>query len=104
MSWASWTTSGVFAGTGGVRTVEAGILTGDLTVHTTWSDGQAAVAVQYSGSSDWCTLEGSPAPCPSEEESRSFHQSVVEAVRVGRGATVPSAGPGRTAAPPAPAS
>ncbi|CAM5312451.1 hypothetical protein SCALM49S_09637 [Streptomyces californicus] len=61
MNWASWTTSGVYAGTGGVRTEEAGILSGDLTVHTTWSDGQASVAVQYSGSSDWFTLTGSPA-------------------------------------------
>ncbi|WNF25429.1 hypothetical protein RI138_00665 [Streptomyces sp. C11-1] len=103
MSWASWTTSGVFAGTGGVRTVEAGILTGDLTVHTTWSDGQASVAVQYSGSSDWFTLAGSPAPCPSEEESRAFHQSVVEAVREGAGATVPPVAAGQPAGPPSPA-
>ncbi|MGW9306186.1 MULTISPECIES: hypothetical protein [Streptomyces] len=103
MSWASWTTSGVFAGTGGVRTEEAGILSGDLTVHTTWSEGQASVAVQYSGSSDWFTLTGSPVPCASEEESRSFHQSVVEAVRAGDGATVPPDGTA-PAAPPAPAS
>ncbi|BFP57467.1 hypothetical protein ACFYUM_14205 [Streptomyces fimicarius] len=94
MSWASWTTSGVYTGTGGVRTEEAGILSGDLTVHTTWFDGQAAVAVQYSGSSDWFTLTGSPVPCPSEEESRRFHQSVVEAVRAGEGATVPPVGAG----------
>ncbi len=92
MSWASWTTSGVYTGTGGVRTEEAGILSGDLTVHTTWFDGQASVAVQYSGSSDWFTLVGSPVPCPSEEESRSFHQSVVEAVRAGEGARVPPVG------------
>ncbi|MFJ4963283.1 hypothetical protein EES43_00885 [Streptomyces sp. ADI96-02] len=102
MSWASWTTRGVFAGTGGVRSVEAGILSGDLTVHTTWIEGQASVAVQYSGSTDWFTLEGSPVPCASEEESRSFHQMVVEAVRSGAGATVPLADAHR-AAPPAPA-
>lgn len=91
MNWASWTTSGVFAGSGGVRTKEVGVVSGDLTVHTTWSDGQAAVAVQFSGASDWFTLEGSPVPCPSEEVSRSFHQSIVEAVRAGGGATVPAA-------------
>ncbi|MFJ7060527.1 hypothetical protein ACK8N7_35540 [Streptomyces griseobrunneus] len=104
MSWASWTTSGVFAGTGGVRTEEAGILSGDLTVHTTWSDGQASVAVQYSGSSDWFTLAGSPVPCASEEESRAFHQSVVEAVRQGDGATLPPDGTAPAAPPPASAS
>jgi hypothetical protein len=98
MSWASWTTSGVFAGSGGVRTEEAGLVNGDLTVHTTWSDGQAAVAVQYSGASDWFTLAGSPVPCPSEEASRSFHQSIVEAVRAGGGATVPA--PRETFLPP----
>ncbi|MFC9246273.1 hypothetical protein ACFT7S_20445 [Streptomyces sp. NPDC057136] len=90
MSWASWTTSGVFAGSGGVRTKEAGIVGGDLTVHTTWADGEAEVAVQFSGASDWFTLVGSPIRCPTEEASRAFHQSVVEAVRAGDGATVPA--------------
>ncbi|MGW1818470.1 hypothetical protein ACWCQM_33485 [Streptomyces sp. NPDC002125] len=89
MNWASWTTLGVFAGTGGVRTEEVGVVSGDLTVHTTWTEGQAEVAVQYSGASDWFTLAGSPVPCRSEEESRTFHQSVVDAVRAGGGATVP---------------
>ncbi|QNE78911.1 hypothetical protein F0344_33825 [Streptomyces finlayi] len=89
MSWASWTTSGVFTGAGGVRTEEAGILGGDLTVHTTWADGEAEVAVQFSGASDWFTLVGSPVRCPTEEASRAFHQAVVEAVRAGGGATVP---------------
>ncbi|MER7315197.1 MULTISPECIES: hypothetical protein [Streptomyces] len=89
MNWASWTTCGVFAGTGGVRTEEVGVVKGDLTVHTTWSNGQAEVAVQYSGASEWYTMAGSPVRCPSEEASRSFHQSVVEAVRAGGAATVP---------------
>lgn len=100
MNWASWTTSGVFAGAGGVSTAEVGIVTGDLTVHTTWSDEQAAVAVQFSGSSDWFTMAGSPVPCFSEEESRTFHQSVVEAVRAGAGAMVPSPQGARAPAPP----
>ncbi len=89
MSWASWTTTGVFAGRGGVRTEEVGILTGDLTVHTTWTGGEARVAVQYSGSSDWFTMTGSPIPCPSEAESRTLHEEVVHAVRAGTAATVP---------------
>lgn len=89
MSWASWTTAGVYTGRGGVLTVEGGIVTGDLTVHTTFVDGEARVAVQYSGASDWFTMSGSPVPCSSEEESRELHDAVVEAVREGRGATVP---------------
>ncbi|MGW6979216.1 hypothetical protein ACWGE1_07185 [Streptomyces sp. NPDC054932] len=89
MTWASWTTTGVFAGRGGVRTDEAGVLSGDLTVHTTWSDPEAHVAVQYSGGSDWFTVTGSPVPCASEEGSRLLHQAVVDAVRAGGAASVP---------------
>jgi hypothetical protein len=88
MAQASWTTKGVFAGRGGVRTDEAGIVTGDLTVRTTWDGSQADVTVQYSGTSQWFTLTGSPVPCPTEQDSRNLHQVVVEAVRVGGGATV----------------
>ncbi|GAA2770839.1 hypothetical protein [Streptomyces showdoensis] len=90
MSWASWTTAGVYTGRGGVLTVEAGVLTGDLTVHTTYIDAEARVAVQYSGASDWFTMSGSPVPCGSEEESRDLHDAVVAAVREGGGATVPT--------------
>ncbi|MFC3575851.1 hypothetical protein ACFOZ0_21725 [Streptomyces yaanensis] len=89
MAWASWTTTGVFAGRGGARTDEGMIVTGDLTVHTTWDGREADVAVQYSGTSHWFTLAGSPVPCPSEQESRHLHQEVVEAVKAGGGATVP---------------
>lgn len=89
MLWASWTTTGVFAGRGGARTEDAGIMTGDLTVHTTWDGREADVAIQYSGGSQWFTLSGSPVPCRSETDSRHLHQEVVEAVRAGGGATVP---------------
>lgn len=43
------TTKGVFTGAGGVRTDEAGILTGEVSVRTIWKNGQAHIAVQYSG-------------------------------------------------------
>ncbi|MFD9219147.1 hypothetical protein ACFWDI_03730 [Streptomyces sp. NPDC060064] len=89
MSWASWTTTGVFSGRGGVLTDEVGVVTGDLTVHTTWADGEARVAVQFSGASDWFTMSGSPTSCPSESDSRTLHDAVVQAVRDGDAATVP---------------
>ncbi|MET9324264.1 hypothetical protein ABZX75_29490 [Streptomyces sp. NPDC003038] len=92
MGWASWTTTGVFAGAGGVRTEELGIITGDLTIHTTWMAGHADLAVQYTGSSEWLTLYGSPLECASEEESRELHQAVVEAVRRGGGMDTSLAG------------
>ncbi|MFE5614258.1 hypothetical protein [Streptomyces sp. NPDC056470] len=90
MSWASWTTPGVYTGRGGVLTEEVGAVTGDLTVHTTWADGEARVAVQYTGASDWFTMSGSPVPCSSEAESRDLHEAAVEAVRAGHEATVPA--------------
>ncbi|MET8452017.1 hypothetical protein [Streptomyces sp. NPDC005209] len=89
MAHASWTTTGVFAGRGGVRTDEAGTVTGDLTLHTTWDGRQVRVAVQYSGTSTWFTVAGSPVSCASAQDSRQLHQAAVEAVRAGGGATVP---------------
>ncbi|MFE2164383.1 hypothetical protein ACFXB3_04845 [Streptomyces sp. NPDC059447] len=83
MASATWTTTGVFTGPGGVLTAEAGTFTGELAVRTTWDPGQAHVAVQYVGGSDWYTLAGSPVPCPSAEGGRSVHQSAVDAVRTG---------------------
>ncbi|MCJ1676528.1 hypothetical protein MTF65_04025 [Streptomyces sp. APSN-46.1] len=90
MAWASWTTTGIYPGAGGVRTEEAGVISGNLTVHTTWTGAEAQVAVQYSGSSDWFTLAGSPVECVSEPESRDLHQAVVEALREGGGSGVPA--------------
>lgn len=85
----TWTTTGVFTGQGGARTDGAGIVTGELTVQTTWDGKQADVRVRYSGTAEWFTLAGSPVPCPSQQDSRRLHQAVVEAVRAGGGATVP---------------
>ncbi|MFD7922856.1 hypothetical protein ACFV3R_27000 [Streptomyces sp. NPDC059740] len=93
MAWASWTTTGVIAGLGGVATQEVGTITGDLTVHTTWYDGQADVAVQYTGALDWFTMGGSPVPAQSEAHSRAVHQAAVEAIRAGGVAAVPNVGP-----------
>ncbi|MEV7283465.1 hypothetical protein AB0O01_02650 [Streptomyces sp. NPDC093252] len=105
MAWASWTTPGVFSGRGGVDTDESGVVQGDLTVHTTWDGTEVDVTVQYTGTSDWFTLVGSPVRCPTEEHSRALHQAVVAAVRAGGGATLtgvavgelgPTAPPART--------
>jgi hypothetical protein len=83
MGWASWTTSRILSGPAGVSTVEAGVLRGELDIHTTWADGQAIVTAQYSGSTDWYTVTGSPVPCATEEESRDLHQSMVDGARTG---------------------
>ncbi|MEL5955002.1 hypothetical protein AADR41_09515 [Streptomyces sp. CLV115] len=102
MAWASWTTCGVFSGRGGVLTDEVGVLSGDLTVHTTWADDTAQVTVQYTGAIDWFTMSGSPVTCCSEEDSRRLHDAVVRSVRDGAAATVPvlpRSRPGQAAEP-----
>lgn len=107
MSWASWTTLGIFAGRDGVRTGEAGhVLTGELDVHTTWTEeeGLAHITVQYSGASEWLPLAGSPVACPSEEASRALHDTVIHAIRDGAALPwtrpAPGAPPWRNPAPP----
>ncbi|MEU7041232.1 hypothetical protein AB0A77_09230 [Streptomyces varsoviensis] len=103
MEWTTWTTTGVIAGPGGVSTDEAGTLTGDITVHTTWRDGVAYLAVQHSTALDWYTMTGSPASVPDEKASRALHQAAVEAVREGGGAVAPTLdGGAEEAEPPAP--
>ncbi len=82
-TWATWTTAGVIAGSGGVSTEELGPITGDLTIHTTWLDGEARVAVQYTGAEEWFTFTGSPVSAPDERTGRAVHQAAVEAVREG---------------------
>lgn len=74
MNWASWTTTRILTGHAGVCTDEAGVLRGEVDVHTTWADGQAIVTAQFSGSADWYTVSGSPVPCETEQESRDLHQ------------------------------
>ncbi|MFJ8113318.1 hypothetical protein [Streptomyces sp. NPDC096132] len=89
MARAIWTTADVFAGRGGARTDEGGVMSGNLTLRTTWDGVQAEVAVRYTGTSQWYALAGSPVTCLSQQDSRQLHQAVVDAVRAGGGATVP---------------
>lgn len=81
MSWATWTTSAVPVGPGGVRTEEAGILTGDVDVQTHWRSGQVRIRVRPTGTAQWLTLSGVLAFCPTAYRSRLLHEATVEAVR-----------------------
>lgn len=88
-TWATWTTQGILAGHGGVQTEEVGCITGDLTVHTMWIDGEARLTVQYTGALDWFTVDGSPVAAADEATARNVHQAMVEAVKAGGGAKAP---------------
>ncbi len=90
-SWATWTTQSIISGPGGVTTVEVGPISGDLTVHTTWVDGEARLTVQYTGALDWYSVAGSPVPAADETTARAVHQAMVNAVKTGRGSGAPPA-------------
>ncbi|MEV6671743.1 hypothetical protein [Streptomyces sp. NPDC051162] len=79
----------VAAGPGGAMTDEVGVVTGDLTVHTSQRpDGRADVRVQYTGADERYTLTGSPCPVPLAD-LKALHQTVLAAIRSGGGAHVP---------------
>ncbi|MFJ8431608.1 hypothetical protein ACIQ9P_09920 [Kitasatospora sp. NPDC094019] len=90
-SWATWTTQSIISGPGGVTTVEVGPISGDLTVHTTWVDGEARLTVQYTGALDWYSVAGSPVAAADETTARAVHQAMVNAVKTGKGSRAPAA-------------
>lgn len=87
-TFATWTTQGIVAGSGGVMTTEGGPITGDLTVHTMWIEGQAQVTVQHTGATEWYVLQGSPVDAADEATGRAVHQAAVELVKEGGGASL----------------
>ncbi|MFF2075825.1 hypothetical protein ACFVXG_13845 [Kitasatospora sp. NPDC058162] len=90
-AWATWTTQSIISGPGGVTTTEVGPISGDLTVHTTWVDGEARLTVQYTGALDWYTVSGSPVAAADEATARAVHQAMVNGVKAGHGAVAPPA-------------
>lgn len=85
-----WTTA-VTTGPGGVRTDEAGVIAGEVTLRTFWSDSdsQALVTLQHKEIPDWYTMSGSPVDAPSEAAGKAVHEAAVDAARQGGGARVP---------------
>ncbi|MYS20212.1 hypothetical protein GA0115240_11775 [Streptomyces sp. DvalAA-14] len=81
-------TDQVHAGPGGAMTVEAGVITGDLTVTTTNLGTHAEITIQYTGADEWYHLQGSPAPVP-QAGLTALHYAVVDAIRSGAATGVP---------------
>ncbi|MFD5615147.1 hypothetical protein [Kitasatospora sp. NPDC127060] len=82
-------TVGIPSGPGGVMTVEVGVITGDLTLRTTWDGQQALLAVQYDGADEWYAVEDAPVPAPTWAAAQAVHEAMGEAVRRGGAATAP---------------
>ncbi|MBA2694073.1 MAG: hypothetical protein H0U65_16535 [Rubrobacter sp.] len=59
--------------TGGVMTVEAGAITGDLEVCTKPAEGGVEITVRYAGADEWYVVEESPV-----EDREGCHERVVE--------------------------
>ncbi|MEE1782772.1 hypothetical protein PUR71_07560 [Streptomyces sp. SP17BM10] len=85
-------TTGISAGPGGVMTVDVGVITGDLTLRTTWNGAQALLDVQYTGADEWYTVENSPVPASDQGSAQAVHEAMIAAME--RGGRDPSRRPG----------
>ena len=63
---------------GGVMTVEAGAITGDLELMTRISSEGVNARVRYAGADEWYAVEGSPATLPGlpEDDPAAVHERV----------------------------
>ncbi|MFJ9775508.1 hypothetical protein ACIRVF_30395 [Kitasatospora sp. NPDC101157] len=71
-------------------TVEVGVITGDLTLRTTWDGHQALLDVQYDGADEWYTVEGSPLPPPDRACVLAVHKAMTAAMERGGGTGAPA--------------
>ena len=51
-------TADIVTGPGGVMTDEAGVVTGELELETSFADGQAALRVRYKEADEWYAVTG----------------------------------------------
>lgn len=80
--------------TGGVMTVEAGAITGDLELRTRPTEGNTIEAViKYSGARDQYTVTGSPVPPTGQEPHEDTHAQILDRLttpgRVGASGELP---------------
>ncbi|WP_405138040.1 hypothetical protein [Nocardia sp. NBC_01388] len=88
-----WTTT-LTTGAGGILTVEAGVIAGEVTLQTFWSDSdnKALVTVRDNQIREWYTISGSPVDAKSEEVGKAVHEAAVHAARQGGAAVVAPTG------------
>lgn len=65
--------------TGGVATVEAGAITGDLELSTQITPAGVSAKARYAGADGWYAVEGSPVPRTDfpEQDHQAIHQRVL---------------------------
>ena len=70
-------TSDFTAGPGGVMTDEVGVITGDLTLRSSYDDGQITLHVQYKDADEWYVVTGGRAPLKDPADADAVHQIVL---------------------------
>jgi hypothetical protein len=66
-------TSDIVAGTGGVMTDEAGVVTGELTLASELSGETYVLKVQYKGAAEWYHVTGAQAKLHSKDDLDAMH-------------------------------
>ncbi|PWR09095.1 hypothetical protein DKT68_13245 [Micromonospora acroterricola] len=57
-------TADIVPGPGGVMTDEVGVVTGELTLRTSYADGRVTLGVQYRDADEWYRVTGGSVPLP----------------------------------------
>jgi hypothetical protein len=70
-------TSDITPGPGGVMTDEVGVVTGDLTLRTDYTDGHAVVHVQYKDADEWYAVTGGRTPIHDPADIAAVHAVAV---------------------------
>ena len=55
-------TADIVPGPGGVMTDEVGVVTGELTLRSSWADGRVTLSVQYKDADEWYAVTGGSVP------------------------------------------
>lgn len=70
-------TTDIVPGPGGVMTDEVGVVTGELTLRTEFSDGQVTLRVQYKDADEWYVVTGGRAPLADPADLAGVHTIAV---------------------------
>ena len=69
-------TTDIVTAPGGVMTDEVGVVTGDLSVRTEYSDGRVTVRVQYKDADEWYAVTGAKAALKDPADLDAVHTVV----------------------------
>ena len=65
------------AGPGGVMTDDVGVITGDLELRTTLTDGAVTVEVRYEGADEWYRLSASDCRLVDDKDLEALHHALL---------------------------